>query len=512
MRSDRVWRGEKKMIFTTRPLKVVHETSDKPLEDFRKHQLTKKEACSLTRKNFFIRVIGVEKDEHTFLQEIKAIDDYFLREAKDRNYIRREILGPDLSIEKTTTYLEIYETWFKLKEARAEEQFNISFPGKRHSDVLEWTKKCAFKEVMQIYEQYIPHANPSTTKNFAVKLLSLIDTYLPMLIEEGKPQPPKFLYIGPIKRQEFLFLYFLFLIGCDVLYINPVEDSLGDFEEVQFISKVHHYQTLLSKQPSLMPLTSYQKEVEQKQVVTLPAQIQSGTHQNLAQGPKEQRVTTVVPSRVELTRTNETVDRGRNKTSERELTYEELAQLSTSIVMITVLDGQGRAFKGGSGVVIHEEGYILTNFHVVRDGCSFEVQFENETQTYRTSRIVKYHPNYDLALIKVDKYVKPLPLYREDHLVRGQRVVAIGSPLGLFNTVSDGIISAFREFQDMSMIQFTAPISNGSSGGALLDMYGQLIGIITAGFDMGQNLNLAVKSQQIYYFANNFLPGDRSNK
>ena len=170
-----------------------------------------------------------------------------------------------------------------------------------------------------------------------------------------------------------------------------------------------------------------------------------------------------------------------------------------------MLDGQRRAFKGGSGVVIHEEGYILTNFHVVRDGCHFEVQFENEEQSYVTSRIVKYHPNYDLALIKVEKRCKPLPLYRGEHLVRGQKVVAIGSPLGLFNTVSDGIISAFREIQDMSMIQFTAPISNGSSGGALLDMYGRLIGIITAGFDAGQNLNLAVKSEQIEYFANNFL-------
>ncbi|MEG6615987.1 S1C family serine protease [Peptococcaceae bacterium 1198_IL3148] len=55
------------------------------------------------------------------------------------------------------------------------------------------------------------------------------------------------------------------------------------------------------------------------------------------------------------------------------------------------------------------------------------------------------------------------------------------------------------------MIQFTAPISNGSSGGALLDMFGRLVGLITAGFDNGQNLNLAVPSQEIYQFAQNFI-------
>ena len=90
-------------------------------------------------------------------------------------------------------------------------------------------------------------------------------------------------------------------------------------------------------------------------------------------------------------------------------------------------------------------------------------------------------------------------------LVRGQKVVAIGSPLGLFNTVSDGIISGFRTVGERSMIQFTAPTSHGSSGGALLDLYGNLIGIITAGFDDGQNLNLAVDYKAILDFTRGIL-------
>lgn len=95
---------------------------------------------------------------------------------------------------------------------------------------------------------------------------------------------------------------------------------------------------------------------------------------------------------------------------------------------------------------------------------------------------------------------------QRETLVRGQKVVAIGSPLGLFNSVSDGIISGFRDIDGHSMIQFTAPTSHGSSGGALLNLYGELIGILTAGFDNGQNLNLAVDIKTISQFCRGFLP------
>ena len=77
--------------------------------------------------------------------------------------------------------------------------------------------------------------------------------------------------------------------------------------------------------------------------------------------------------------------------------------------------------------------------------------------------------------------------------------------MGLFNSVSDGIISGFRTINDKDMIQFTAPISHGSSGGALLNSYGEVIGICTSGIDEGQNLNLAVSYKQIRDFASNVI-------
>ena len=76
---------------------------------------------------------------------------------------------------------------------------------------------------------------------------------------------------------------------------------------------------------------------------------------------------------------------------------------------------------------------------------------------------------------------------------------------GLRPSGTDGIISGFRTVGERSMIQFTAPTSHGSSGGALLDLYGNLIGIITAGFDDGQNLNLAVDYKAILDFTRGIL-------
>ena len=154
--------------------------------------------------------------------------------------------------------------------------------------------------------------------------------------------------------------------------------------------------------------------------------------------------------------------------------------------------------------MIRRDGYILTNFHVVSSGRWFSIRIENDEKIYRTDELIKYHPVFDLALIRIHRQLEPMRLYDgRKPLVRGQQVVAIGSPLGLFNSVSDGIISGFRTMKDVDMIQFTAPTSPGSSGGAVLNMYGELIGISTAGMEHGQNLNLAVHFQAIRGFLNN---------
>jgi len=121
----------------------------------------------------------------------------------------------------------------------------------------------------------------------------------------------------------------------------------------------------------------------------------------------------------------------------------------------------------------------------------------DEERPYFTYTVINANVHKDLALIKINFRTPPIEISRMGGLVRGQRVVAIGSPFGLMNTISDGIVSGFRKYNSFDYIQITTPISPGSSGGALLNMYGELVGITTAIFQQGQNLSLAVPSRYI---------------
>lgn len=210
------------------------------------------------------------------------------------------------------------------------------------------------------------------------------------------------------------------------------------------------------------------------------------------------------PVRVQVPQRTVQGNRGAESSVRREMSYEQLAQLASSVVMIMVHDKAGEPFASGSGIMIGRKGYILTNNHVLRDGSFFSVRIENDDQCYRTDQVIKYNQLLDLAVIRIDRELVPLPIYKgPQKLVRGQKVVAIGSPRGLFNSVSDGIISGFRKLDDVDMIQFTAPISQGSSGGAVLNMYGEVIGISTLEMIDAQNVNMAVG----YEFMNLFTQG-----
>ncbi|MBQ3160662.1 MAG: serine protease [Oscillospiraceae bacterium] len=237
---------------------------------------------------------------------------------------------------------------------------------------------------------------------------------------------------------------------------------------------------------------------------------------NLTKSEPRQEISAVQPVnrteniRVEIPRRAEKIPAAANfantvaqHTVTREKSMEELAGLASSIVMIAVHNSRGDVIGTGSGIMISEKGYILTNNHVARGGSFYSVRIEDDDEVYRTDEIIKYNPVIDLAVIRIDRRLDPIPIYSGKKPVRGQKVVAIGSPLGLFNSVSDGIISGFRLIDSVEMIQFTAPISHGSSGGAILNMNGEVIGISTAGFDAGQNLNLAVS----YEYINTFLMG-----
>lgn len=186
------------------------------------------------------------------------------------------------------------------------------------------------------------------------------------------------------------------------------------------------------------------------------------------------------------------------ETIETPLEMSALVEKENSIAMVYTYSDADEIIGQGSGVVIGENGLILTNKHVIEGGAYYNVGF-TEDENYFTFDVVRRAENMDLALLKINTTREKINLGTASEISKGQDVVAIGNPIGLQNTVSKGIISAFRPESNVEFLQTTAEITNGSSGGALLDMYGNLIGITTATYGEA-NLNLAISVESINEF------------
>lgn len=141
----------------------------------------------------------------------------------------------------------------------------------------------------------------------------------------------------------------------------------------------------------------------------------------------------------------------------------------------------------GSGFVWNEEGYIVTNYHVIRDAYKAKVTLSD--QTTWDAEVVGIEPRKDLAVLKIktNSNLKPIPIGTSHNLKVGQSVFAIGNPFGLDQTLTTGIISALgREIESVAqipirdVIQTDAAINPGNCGGPLLDISGRLIGVSTA--------------------------------
>lgn len=162
---------------------------------------------------------------------------------------------------------------------------------------------------------------------------------------------------------------------------------------------------------------------------------------------------------------------------------------------------QGR-FKvpgAGSGVVIHEDGYIVTNNHVINNGVEAEVHFSD--QSTLVAKIIAQDADTDLALLKVEADHKlPSAMFGDSNTVKvGQWVLAVGNPFGLDRTVTLGVVSGIgRENMNLSryenFIQTDASINPGNSGGPLFNLRGEVIGINTAIINFAQGIGFAIPS------------------
>lgn len=153
----------------------------------------------------------------------------------------------------------------------------------------------------------------------------------------------------------------------------------------------------------------------------------------------------------------------------------------------------------GSGVVIHEDGYIATNAHVVKDTPKLKITFDDGSEY--SAELVSADENKDLAVLKItaDKKLPFIHLGRSDDLMIGETVIAIGNPFGYSHTLTRGVISAlgrdiqvYQGFWLRGLVQTDAPINPGNSGGPLLNINGELIGINTAINPEAQNIGFAI--------------------
>jgi hypothetical protein len=187
-----------------------------------------------------------------------------------------------------------------------------------------------------------------------------------------------------------------------------------------------------------------------------------------------------------------------------ELTAEQIySRCVPAVFLIEVFDMYGYSIGTGSGFFLDTYGTAVTNWHVTEGAESAAVTYigaDGQTHAAAVRGVYDFSEEEDWIILQVEgsgfSYLQP---GAADTVIGGATVYALGSPEGLSATLSEGLISnPSRTLDDgQTYIQTSAPISHGSSGGALINKYGQVVGITCAGFEGAQNLNLAVPISKI---------------
>lgn len=165
-----------------------------------------------------------------------------------------------------------------------------------------------------------------------------------------------------------------------------------------------------------------------------------------------------------------------------------LETIKDSVVKIEVYDSDEELIATGSGFCVYDSNYIVTNFHVI-DGANSIKIITDDNEYHKVEDVLIFDPENDLAILKTVVPLKPLKIGSSKKLSSGNKITAIGSPLGELNTVSTGIIS---NAENSKGIQISATIAHGSSGGVLLDNNYRVIGITYASLNEGNSLNYAI--------------------
>lgn len=180
------------------------------------------------------------------------------------------------------------------------------------------------------------------------------------------------------------------------------------------------------------------------------------------------------------------------------------APIDEAVLTIVGVDRKGSPIVQGSGFILTADGLGGTNYHVLKgttaaiaeccNGREFDIRAVEGADFVRDLVVFQM---YERGATTKPNNLPHVTIGSSKDAVVGERILAIGSPQGLENTVSDGIISAIREDESIRYLQITAPISHGSSGGPVLAPDGKMIGVATAQFEEGQNLNFAVAAEYL---------------
>lgn len=212
-------------------------------------------------------------------------------------------------------------------------------------------------------------------------------------------------------------------------------------------------------------------------------------------------VATVVTRGQQLRKNRGDDDAHASRTPREEMSYPDLVeQTDRSVVRINVESARGQSL--GSGFVVSDTGIVVTNYHVIEGGQTVKAQFEDNRECDVTGFLL-FDDERDIAIIQLDPSGAPfVPITMADELPRkGEEVAAFGAPLGLSFTASKGTVSNVRDGRELHMkgmyLQTDTPISPGNSGGPLVSMMGEVVGMNTFQMAIGQNLNFAVSVNDI---------------
>jgi serine protease Do len=196
---------------------------------------------------------------------------------------------------------------------------------------------------------------------------------------------------------------------------------------------------------------------------------------------------------------------GANRTLATRTVRDLVNQLGEAVVQVRTPGGLG------SGFIINEDGFLITNFHVIEGETQISVEVYHQTggelerKSYKQVRIIAINKFGDIALLKIDDKEAPKFKYvllgSADALGVGEGVFAIGSPMGLERTVTEGILSTkTRQMAGELYLQTTTQINPGNSGGPLFNMRGEVVGITNMKITFGEGLGFAIPVESVKYF------------